>query len=142
MDISKSHYYSQFEKELILALAKPYMHIIENKEMNRITTAEKPKAYDEIAKQFNATDGVNPGTVKQIRQCYYNFKKKLRQSRLFFRQEQWKTDGGQVPKDVQISEFELSYLAEPMLTMPMSTPWDSDTSQMEIQNYELLGANL
>ncbi|CAL1301582.1 unnamed protein product, partial [Larinioides sclopetarius] len=30
-------------------------------------------------------------------------------------------------------QFELSYLAEPMLTMPMSTPWDSDTSQMEIQ---------
>ncbi|GBN53699.1 hypothetical protein AVEN_98753-1 [Araneus ventricosus] len=69
-------YFTQFEKEPILVLVKLHLDVIENKETNGATSAEKAQAFCEISKQFNATDGVNPRTEKQIRQCYQNLKKK------------------------------------------------------------------
>ncbi|GBN91449.1 hypothetical protein AVEN_85697-1 [Araneus ventricosus] len=125
-------YFTLFEKELILVLVKPHLEVIENKETNGVTSAEKAKAFCEITKQFNATDGVNQRTAKQIRQCYLNLKKKLRQKSTCLRQELRKTGGGEVAKEVELSTLERRFLEEPILTLPLSTPYDSDTSQMEI----------
>ncbi|GBO03161.1 hypothetical protein AVEN_24484-1 [Araneus ventricosus] len=68
-------YFTQFEKELILVLAKQHLDVTGNKETNGVTSAEKAEAFCEISKRINDTDGVNPRTEKQIRQCYHNRRK-------------------------------------------------------------------
>ncbi|GBO01214.1 hypothetical protein AVEN_69878-1 [Araneus ventricosus] len=117
-------YFTQFEKELILVLVKPHLDVVENKETNGVTFAEKAQAFCEISKQFNATDGINPRTEKQIRQCYQNLKKKLRQKSTRLRQKQRKTGGGEVLKEVELSTLGRRFLAEPILTLPLSTLCD------------------
>ncbi|GFU84355.1 hypothetical protein TNCV_1252481 [Trichonephila clavipes] len=43
------------------------------------------------------------------------------------RQERRQTGGGEVPKEAELTDFEMRFLEEPILTLPLSTPFDSDT---------------
>ncbi|GFR11207.1 myb_DNA-bind_5 domain-containing protein [Trichonephila clavata] len=99
MNLSKI-YFTQFEKELVLELMKPHLHIIECKETNAVSSLKKSEAYTEIARQFNDTDGV----------------------------ERRRTGGGEVPKEAELTDFEMRFLEEPILTLPLYTPFDSDKS--------------
>ncbi|GFQ74474.1 myb_DNA-bind_5 domain-containing protein [Trichonephila clavata] len=103
MNLSKI-YFTQFEKELVLELMKPHLHIIECKETNAVSSLKKSEAYTEIARQFNDTDGV----------------------------ERRRTGGGEVPKEAELTDFEMRFLEEPILTLPLYTPFDSDSTEIEI----------
>ncbi|GFQ81093.1 myb_DNA-bind_5 domain-containing protein [Trichonephila clavata] len=96
-------YFTQFEKELVLELTKPHLHIIECKETNAVSSLKKSEAYTEIARQFNDTDGVER-----------------------------RTGGGEVPKEAKLTDFEMRFLEEPILTLPLSTPFDSGSTEIEI----------
>ncbi|GFY57731.1 hypothetical protein TNIN_430521 [Trichonephila inaurata madagascariensis] len=50
------------------------------------------------------------------------------------RQERRQTGGGEVPKEVELTDFEMRFLEEPILTLPLSTPFDSDSTDIEISN--------
>ncbi|GFQ66004.1 hypothetical protein TNCT_648111 [Trichonephila clavata] len=76
MNLSKI-YFTQFEKELVLELMKPHLHIIECKETNA---------------------------------------------------ERRRTGGGEVPKEAELTDFEMRFLEEPILTLPLYTPFDSDST--------------
>ncbi|GFW69001.1 hypothetical protein TNCV_2918991 [Trichonephila clavipes] len=39
-----------------------------------------------------------------------------------FRQESRQTGGGEVPKETELTDFEMRFLEEPILTLPLSTP--------------------
>ncbi|GFU18573.1 hypothetical protein NPIL_372561 [Nephila pilipes] len=43
-----------------------------------------------------------------------------------------KTGGGEVPKEVEWMDMEMRFLVESILTQPMSTPFDSDSTKAEI----------
>ncbi|GFR18410.1 myb_DNA-bind_5 domain-containing protein [Trichonephila clavata] len=105
MNLSKI-YFTQFEKELVLELMKPHLHIIECKETNAVSSLKKSEAYTEIARQFNDTDGV----------------------------ERRRTGGGEVPKEAELTDFEMRFLEEPILTLPLYTPFDSDSTEIEISS--------
>ncbi|GFX44413.1 myb_DNA-bind_5 domain-containing protein [Trichonephila clavipes] len=45
------------------------------------------------------------------------------------RQERRQTGGGEVPKEAELTDFEMRFLEEPILTLPLSTPFDSDKPQ-------------
>ncbi|GFR28421.1 myb_DNA-bind_5 domain-containing protein [Trichonephila clavata] len=113
MNLSKI-YFTQFEKELVLELMKPHLHIIECKETNAVSSLKKSEAYTEIARQFNDTDGV----------------------------ERRRTGGGEVPKEAELTDFEMRFLEEPILTLPLYTPFDSDSTEIEISNNTLNSASL
>ncbi|GFX38565.1 myb_DNA-bind_5 domain-containing protein [Trichonephila clavipes] len=98
-----------------------------------LLVAQKKEAYFEITRQFNDTDGVmNPRTPQQIRQCYSNLKKKMAKKSSVLRQERRQTGGGEVPKEAELTDFEMRFLEEPILTLPLSTPFDSDSTDIEI----------
>ncbi|GBO17448.1 hypothetical protein AVEN_151989-1 [Araneus ventricosus] len=59
-------------------------------------------------------------------------KKKFRQKSTHLRQELRKIGGGEVAEEVELSTLERRFLEEPILMLPLSTLYDSDTSQMEI----------
>ncbi|GFR07755.1 myb_DNA-bind_5 domain-containing protein [Trichonephila clavata] len=103
MNLSKI-YFTQFEKELVLELMKRHLHIIECKETNAVSSLKKSEAYTEIARQFNDTDGV----------------------------ERRRTGGGEVPKEAELTDFEMRFLEEPILTLLLYTPFDSDSTEIEI----------
>ncbi|GFX57652.1 myb_DNA-bind_5 domain-containing protein [Trichonephila clavipes] len=46
-------------------------------------------------------------------------------------QERRQTRGGEVPKEAELTDFEM-FLEEPILTLPLSTPFDSDSTNIEI----------
>ncbi|GFT32789.1 myb_DNA-bind_5 domain-containing protein [Trichonephila clavipes] len=48
------------------------------------------------------------------------------------RQERRQTRGGEVPKEAELTDFEMRFLEEPILTLPLSTPFDSDSTDIEI----------
>ncbi|GFX17268.1 hypothetical protein TNCV_1064701 [Trichonephila clavipes] len=48
------------------------------------------------------------------------------------RQERRQTGGGEVPKEAELTDFEMRFLEEPILTLPLSTPFDSDSTDIEI----------
>ncbi|GFY29098.1 hypothetical protein TNCV_4722261 [Trichonephila clavipes] len=48
------------------------------------------------------------------------------------RQERKQTEGGEVPKEAELTDFEMRFLVEPILTLPLSTPFDSDSTDIEI----------
>ncbi|GFW46994.1 myb_DNA-bind_5 domain-containing protein [Trichonephila clavipes] len=48
------------------------------------------------------------------------------------RQERRQTGGGEVPKEAELTDFEMRFLQEPILTLPLSTPFDSDSTDIEI----------
>ncbi|GFT51534.1 uncharacterized protein TNCV_4218961 [Trichonephila clavipes] len=48
------------------------------------------------------------------------------------RQESRQTGGGEVPKEAELTDFEMRFLEEPILTLPLSTPFDSDSTDIEI----------
>ncbi|GFX44234.1 myb_DNA-bind_5 domain-containing protein [Trichonephila clavipes] len=103
-------YFTQYEKELVLALMKPHLHIIECRETNAISSTQKIEAYFKITRQFNDTDGVvNPRTPQQIRQCYLNLKKKMAKKSSVLRQERRQTGGGEVPKEAELTDFEMRF---------------------------------
>ncbi|GFQ81845.1 myb_DNA-bind_5 domain-containing protein [Trichonephila clavata] len=132
MNLSKI-YFTQFEKELVLELMKPHLHIIECKETNAVSSLKKSEAYTEIARQFNDTDGVvNPRTPQKIHQCYLNLKKRMSKKSGILRQERRRTGGGEVPKEAELTDFEMRFLEEPILTLPLYTPFDSDSTEIEI----------
>ncbi|GFR33887.1 myb_DNA-bind_5 domain-containing protein [Trichonephila clavata] len=136
MNLSKI-YFTQFEKELVLELMKPHLHIIECKETNAVSSLKKSEAYTEIARQFNDTDGVvNPRTPQQIRQCYLNLKKRMSKKSGILRQERRRTGGGEVPKEAELTDFEMRFLEEPILTLPLYTPFDSDSTEIEISRMD------
>ncbi|GFY70107.1 myb_DNA-bind_5 domain-containing protein [Trichonephila inaurata madagascariensis] len=125
-------YFTQYEKELILALMKPHLHIIECRETNAVSNIKKKEAYIKITQQFNDTDGVvNPRTPQQIRQCYLNLKKKMSKKNSVLRQERRQTRGVEVKKEAELTEFEVTFLEEPIPTLPLSTPFDSDSTDIE-----------
>ncbi|GFR22707.1 myb_DNA-bind_5 domain-containing protein [Trichonephila clavata] len=120
MNLSKI-YFTQFEKELVLELMKPHLHIIECKETNAVSSLKKSEAYTEIARQFNDTDGVvNPRTPQPIRQCYLNLKKRMSKKSGILRQERRRTGGGEVHKEAELTDFEMRFLEEPILTLPLT----------------------
>ncbi|GFW42005.1 myb_DNA-bind_5 domain-containing protein [Trichonephila clavipes] len=71
---------------------------------------------------------MNPRTPQQIRQCYLNLKRKW-QRKVVFCGKKDKTGGGEVPKEAELTDFEMRFLEEPILTLPLSTPFDSDKPQ-------------
>ncbi|GFT16557.1 DUF1758 domain-containing protein [Trichonephila clavipes] len=40
--------------------------------------------------------------------------------------------GGEVPKEAELTDFEMRFLEEPILTLPLSMPFDSDSTDIEI----------
>ncbi|GFX23328.1 hypothetical protein TNCV_4936431 [Trichonephila clavipes] len=48
------------------------------------------------------------------------------------RQERRQTGGGDVPKEAELTDFEMRFLEEPILTLPLSTPFASDSTDIEI----------
>ncbi|GFT69923.1 myb_DNA-bind_5 domain-containing protein [Trichonephila clavipes] len=50
------------------------------------------------------------------------------------RQERRQTGGGEVPKEAELTDFEMRFLEEPILTLPLSTPFDSDSTDIEISS--------
>ncbi|GFR23539.1 myb_DNA-bind_5 domain-containing protein [Trichonephila clavata] len=104
MNLSKI-YFTQFEKELVLELMKPHLHIIECKETNAVSSLKKSEAYTEIARQFNDTDGV----------------------------ERRRTGGGEVPKEAELTDFEMRFLEEPILTLPLYTPLTATVRKSKFQ---------
>ncbi|GFT27291.1 uncharacterized protein TNCV_5140751 [Trichonephila clavipes] len=48
------------------------------------------------------------------------------------RQERRQTGSGEVPKEAELTDFEMRFLEEPILTLPLSTPFDSDSTDIEI----------
>ncbi|GFX21739.1 myb_DNA-bind_5 domain-containing protein [Trichonephila clavipes] len=120
-------YFTQYEKELVLALIKPHLHVIECRETNAVTSIKKNEAYIEITQQFNDTDGVeNRRTPQQIRQCYLNLKKKMAKKNSVLRQKGRQTGSGEVPKEAELTDLEMRFLE------PLSTPFDSDSTDIEI----------
>ncbi|GFX46425.1 myb_DNA-bind_5 domain-containing protein [Trichonephila clavipes] len=77
---------------------------------------------------------MNPRTPQQIRQCYSNLKKKMAKKSSVLRQERRQTGGGEVPKEAELTDFEMRFLEEPILTLPLSTPFDSDSTDIEISS--------
>ncbi|GFR18632.1 hypothetical protein TNCT_601551 [Trichonephila clavata] len=73
-------YFTQFEKELVLALMNPHLHVIECKETN--ASGEKR--------------------------------------------------GGEVPKEAELINFEMRFLEELILMLLLSTPIDSNSTEIEI----------
>ncbi|GFU71715.1 myb_DNA-bind_5 domain-containing protein [Trichonephila clavipes] len=50
------------------------------------------------------------------------------------RQERRQTGGGEVPKEAELTDFEMRFSEEPILTLPLSTPFDSDSTDIEISS--------
>ncbi|GFS88699.1 hypothetical protein TNCV_1462751 [Trichonephila clavipes] len=42
------------------------------------------------------------------------------------------TGGGEVPKEAELTDFEMRFLEESILTLPLSAPFDSDSTDIEI----------
>ncbi|GFW16308.1 myb_DNA-bind_5 domain-containing protein [Trichonephila clavipes] len=57
------------------------------------------------------------------------------------RQERRQTGGGQVPKEAELTDFEMRFLEEPILTLPLSTPFDSDSTDIEIFQNAVMDIN-
>ncbi|GFX88586.1 hypothetical protein TNCV_2659971 [Trichonephila clavipes] len=47
-------------------------------------------------------------------------------------QERRQTGVGEVPKEAELTDFEMRFLVELILTLPLSTPIDSDSTDIEI----------
>ncbi|GFQ97075.1 myb_DNA-bind_5 domain-containing protein [Trichonephila clavata] len=47
-------------------------------------------------------------------------------------QQERRTGDGEVPKEAELTDFEMRFLEEPILTLPLSTPFDSDSTEIEI----------
>lgn len=127
-------FFTQFEKELVLALVKPNLDIVDNKETNGVIFLKKKKVFDEITRQFNTTDGVShPRTSQQIRQCYLNLKKKLSKKNSVLCQERRKTGGGEEPnEELTDDDVEMRLLVDPIPMMPVSTLFDGADTKPDI----------
>ncbi|GFU72599.1 hypothetical protein TNCV_3350621 [Trichonephila clavipes] len=50
------------------------------------------------------------------------------------RQERRQTGGGEVPKEAELTDFEMRFLEEPILTLPFSTPLTATVRISKFQN--------
>ncbi|GFX52817.1 hypothetical protein TNCV_3720071 [Trichonephila clavipes] len=57
------------------------------------------------------------------------------------RQERRQTGGGEVPKEAGLTDFEMRFLEEAILTLPLSTPFDSDSTDIEIFQNAVMDMN-
>lgn len=119
------------ESQLLLELIQKYKHIVECKETNKISSQNKNEAFEKIAAEYNANLGVTPRTSKQLRQKYLNLKKDAGKSAALIRHEIKKTGGGNAAIQKNFSTLEETVLQMGVLTQPLSTRFDSDTSHLD-----------
>ncbi|KAK5647767.1 hypothetical protein RI129_002659 [Pyrocoelia pectoralis] len=62
--------FTEQEKEDLLDIAKKYLHIIENKKTDVITSKEKMHVWDMIASQFNSIATIEPRNGQQLKLLY------------------------------------------------------------------------
>lgn len=122
--------FSLFETELLLELANKRVDVIECKETNKASLAKKAEAFLEIEKEFNSSVHVVRRTAKQLRQRYNNLKKIASKSSAEYRKEVRKTGGGSVSAK-NINEIDGRILEMGILTTPLQTSYDSDTSYLD-----------
>lgn len=78
METFKNIHFSEKEKEVLINICIKYKPIIENKRTDGVSNKQKNIAWDNIAKEFNAS-GVNvPRSTKQLRTFYDNLKKRIK----------------------------------------------------------------
>lgn len=70
--------YTEYEKERILEIAEKYLEIIENKKTDNVNVQKKLEAWNEIAKQFNATSQTGPRNGYQLKLLYDSIKQRAK----------------------------------------------------------------
>lgn len=86
--------FTGLEKETLYELVESYKNIIESKKNDGRMIEKKERAWEEIGGKYNARHGVSERSIKQLKGCWQNMKKKAKTEASGEKKEKRKTGGG------------------------------------------------
>lgn len=135
------------DKALLAEIVKEWKDAVESKNSSASTVHIKNKAWTDVCKKFNSTS--NSGierSCKQLRKCYENMKATAKKANASHKRELYRTGGGPMPKDAEISEIDkqmLDLLEDSI--HPVPNVFDDDASfhgdKMEMQPDEIVNVS-
>jgi hypothetical protein len=122
--------FKQLDYELLISLIEEHKDVITERKYDSISLAKKSKVWDEISKQFNERNPLEPKTIQQLKKCWENLQNKSKRAAVDEKISRRKTGGGIIDIEATDLESKVNAIMGDELK-PLQNPYGSDSKYHE-----------
>jgi len=117
--------FKQLDYELLISLIEEHKDVITERKYDSVSLSKKSKVWDEISKQFNERNPLEPKTVQQLKKCWENLQNKSKRAVVDEKISRRKTGGGIIDIEATDLECKVNAIMGDELK-PLQNPYGSD----------------
>lgn len=117
--------FKQLDYELLISLNEEHKDVITETKYDSVSLAKRSKVWNEISKQFNERNPLEPKTVQQLKKCWENLQNKSKRAVIDEKISRQKTGGGITDIEATDLECKVNAIMGDKLK-PLQNPYGSD----------------